>query len=194
MNDVKNIYGKAIIFSAPSGAGKTTIVKHIIEKIPELSFSISACSRKKRTNEVDGVDYHFLNLEEFKNKIKADAFIEWEEVYENSFYGTLKSEINKIWSINKHVIFDVDVVGGISLKKYFGENALSIFIEPPSIKVLENRLKSRNTDSNEDIKTRVNKAIEELNYKNQFDHCIINDDLNETLNNADNLIAEFLKK
>ena len=186
--------GKAIIFSAPSGAGKTTIVKHIINQIPELSFSISACSRNKRKNEINGVDYYFLDVNEFKNKIKADEFIEWEEVYANNFYGTLKSEITKIWSHNKHVIFDVDVVGGISLKKYFSESALSIFIEPPSIDILEQRLKSRNTDSLEAIKTRVDKAKEELEYKKSFDQCLINDDLNTTLFAAENIIKEFLLK
>ena len=186
--------GKAIIFSAPSGAGKTTIVKHIINQIPELSFSISACSRNKRKNEINGVDYYFLDVNEFKNKIKADEFIEWEEVYANNFYGTLKSEITKIWSLNKHVIFDVDVVGGISLKKYFSESALSIFIEPPSIAILEERLKSRNTDSLDAIKTRVKKAKEELEYKKSFDQYLINDNLNTTLVNAENIIKEFLQK
>ena len=194
MISISNISGKAIIFSAPSGAGKTTVVKHILKEIKNLSFSISACSRKKRKNEINGKDYHFLELNEFKNKIKAGEFIEWEEVYENNFYGTLKSEIIKLWEQNKHVIFDVDVIGGISLKKHFGDNAVSIFIEPPTIEVLEERLKSRNTDSKEAINTRINKAIEELNYKKHFDYCIVNDDLNKTLKNAEKIIIEFLKK
>ena len=194
MISISNISGKAIIFSAPSGAGKTTVVKHILKEIKNLSFSISACSRKKRKNEINGKDYHFLELNEFKNKIKAEEFIEWEEVYENNFYGTLKSEIIKIWKQNKHVIFDVDVIGGISLKKHFGDNAISIFIEPPTIEVLEERLKSRNTDSKEAINTRINKAIEELNYKKYFDYCIVNDDLNKTLHSAEKIIVEFLKK
>lgn len=194
MSKHSNISGKAIIFSAPSGAGKTTVVKHVLKEISNLSFSISACSRKKRKNEVNGIDYHFLELNEFKTKIKANEFIEWEEVYENNFYGTLKSEINKIWKLKKHVIFDVDVVGGISLKKYFGNNAVSIFIDPPSLETLENRLKSRNTDSKKEIKTRIDKAIEELNYKDQFDHCIVNDNLSETLIRAEEIIIEFLTK
>ena len=194
MSKHSNISGKAIIFSAPSGAGKTTVVKHVLKEISNLSFSISACSRKKRKNEVNGIDYHFLELNEFKTKIKANEFIEWEEVYENNFYGTLKSEINKIWKLKKHVIFDVDVVGGISLKKYFGNNAVSIFIDPPSLEILENRLKSRNTDSKKEIKTRIDKAIEELNYKDQFDHCIVNDNLSETLIRAEEIIIEFLTK
>jgi len=194
MSRSTNFSGKAIIFSAPSGAGKTTVVKHIINQIPELSFSISACSRNRRKNEINGVDYYFLDVNEFKKKINADEFIEWEEVYKDNFYGTLKSEITKIWNLNKHVIFDVDVVGGISLKKYFSESALSIFIEPPSIAILEQRLKSRNTDSLAAIQTRVDKAKEELGYKKSFDQCLINDDLNTTLVNAENIIKEFLQK
>jgi len=194
MSRSTNFSGKAIIFSAPSGAGKTTVVKHIINQIPELSFSISACSRNRRKNEINGVDYYFLDVNEFKKKINADEFIEWEEVYKDNFYGTLKSEITKIWNLNKHVIFDVDVVGGISLKKYFSESALSIFIEPPSIAILEQRLKSRNTDSLDAIKTRVKKAKEELEYKKSFDQCLINDNLNTTLVNAENIIKEFLQK
>ncbi len=194
MSSATNFSGKVIIFSAPSGAGKTTVVKHVLKEIADLSFSISACTRKKRGNEVNGIDYHFLNLSEFKNKIKADEFIEWEEVYENNFYGTLKSEINKIWNLKKHVIFDVDVVGGISLKKHFGDNALSIFIEPPSIKILEERLNYRNTDSIEVIKTRVEKAKDELEFKNEFDKCLMNDDLETTLISAKNIITQFVKK
>ena len=190
----KEFNGKAIILSAPSGAGKTTIVKNLLTTKMPLSFSISACSRPKRNNEINGKDYHFLSIEEFKTKINDNSFIEWEEVYENNFYGTLKSEINKIWKLKKHVIFDVDVVGGISLKKYFGNNAVSIFIDPPSLEILENRLKSRNTDSKKEIKTRIDKAIEELNYKDQFDHCIVNDNLSETLIRAEEIIIEFLTK
>ncbi len=191
---LKKPNGKAIIFSAPSGAGKTTIVKKILEtKIP-LMFSISACSRLKRENEKNGVDYHFLSVEDFKKKIENDEFIEWEEVYKNNFYGTLKTEVEKIWESGKHVVFDVDVLGGISLKRYFGKNAISIFINPPSLKILFERLKKRATDNKESLQKRMNKAESEINYKDQFDVIINNDELDTAVNNTLNIVENFIYK
>lgn len=184
---------KMIIVSAPSGAGKTTIVKYIIENVPQLQFSISACSREKRPNEVDGKDYYFISAEEFKKKINNDEFVEWEEVYEDKFYGTLKSELERIWSLQKYVIFDVDVKGGVNIKKMYGDNALSLFIMPPSIEVLEERLRNRKTNSEDDIVQRVKKAEYELTFKSQFDKIIINDDLNVAQNEALNAVNDFLK-
>ena len=184
--------GKCIIFSAPSGAGKTTIVHELLKLRNDLSFSVSACSRPPRVNEIDGKDYHFLGVEGFKQKIKDDAFIEWEEVYENHFYGTLQSEIERIWKAGKVVIFDVDAYGGISLKKYFKDAALSFFISPPSLTVLENRLKSRNTETVEKIKTRLSKAEEELGLAEQFDINVVNDNLEPTIKWINHKVTEFL--
>lgn len=183
---------KVIIFSAPSGSGKTTLVKHCLEVFPQLAFSISCTTRNPRGTEQNGVDYYFLSPEEFRQKISENAFVEFEEVYTDKFYGTLKSEVERIWNSGKTVIFDVDVKGGISLKKYFGEKALSIFIMPPSVEELEKRLISRATDDAETIKTRVAKAEEEIGYKNQFDEIIINDDLEKAKSDIENLIHNFL--
>jgi len=168
---------KVIIVSAPSGAGKTTLVKHLLESFPQLEFSISATSRKPRQNEKDGIDYYFISVDEFKKKINNNEFIEWEEVYPNCYYGTLKSEIHRIWEKNKVVLFDVDVKGGINLKKIFKNNAISIFIAPPDLKTLEKRLINRGTETNESIKTRLEKASYEMNFKDKFDYIIINDNL-----------------
>ena len=190
----KEFNGKAIILSAPSGAGKTTIVKNLLTTKMPLSFSISACSRPKRNNEINGKDYHFLSIEEFKTKINDNSFIEWEEVYENNFYGTLKSEINRIWKSNNHVIFDVDVIGGIALKNYFNEKALSIFIDPPSIEVLFERLKKRDTDDKHSLKRRMEKAESELEYKSQFDQIIINDKLEIATKQTTKLVQNFISK
>ena len=189
-----NFKGKCIIFSAPSGAGKTTIVRHLLNQNYNLEFSISACSRAKRGHEVDGKDYYFLSVEAFKNKIKSDDFLEWEEVYHDHFYGTLKSEIERIWSENKHVIFDVDVQGGINLKKYFGESALAIFVKPPSIAHLENRLRGRETETEESIARRVGKAQLEMEFASKFDYVLLNDDLETALNEAKNVVSSFLSK
>lgn len=183
---------KVIIFSAPSGSGKTTLVKHSLEVFNELQFSISCTTRQPRGSEVHAVDYHFLSPDEFRQKISEDAFVEFEEVYTDKYYGTLKSEVEKIWNQGKVVIFDVDVKGGISLKKYFGEKALSIFIEPPSIEELERRLISRNTDDAETIKTRVEKAEEELSYAKEFDRIVINNDLNIAKEEIESLIKNFI--
>ena len=187
-----NFTGKAIIFSAPSGAGKTTIVKSLLANKLPLSFSISACSRQKRENEINGKDYHFLSIEDFKQKINEQAFIEWEEVYENNYYGTLKSEIERIWNDKKHVVFDVDVVGGLNLKKHFGNNALAIFIQPPSMDVLFDRLSNRATDSKTSLNKRKDKAKHEMTYSSSFDSIIINDQLKETIEVAEKKVKDFL--
>lgn len=187
--------GKAIIFSAPSGAGKTTIVQHLLEKHPELGFSISACTRDKRgRTEVDGIDYYFLTAEEFKKRIDQDAFVEWEEVYEGNFYGTLKEEVQRIWNQGKAVIFDVDVKGGLKLKEYFGENALAIFVKVPSIEVLQERLKSRNSESSSSLSQRLYKAKFEMTFEKEFDVTLVNEDLKTSLKKAEVLVANFIEK
>lgn len=185
--------GKCLIFSAPSGAGKTTIVKHLLSCGLNLSFSISACTRPKRGLEKDGIDYYFLSVEDFKKRIENDAFIEWEEVYQDHFYGTLKNEIQRIWDANKHVIFDVDVIGGLNLKKHFGEKALSIFVMPPSIEVLEERLRGRGTDAEDRIQKRLAKAEKELAMANQFDWTLYNNDLETACKEAENQVRKFLE-
>lgn len=183
---------KVIIFSAPSGSGKTTLVKHCLEYFPELQFSVSCTTRNPRGTEQNGIDYHFISPEEFKKRISEDAFVEFEEVYTDKFYGTLKSEVEKIWSEGKVVIFDVDVKGGISLKKYFGEKALSIFIMPPSIEELERRLITRATDDLQTIKMRVAKASEEITYQKEFDKILVNTDLDQAKSEIEKLVKEFI--
>ncbi len=184
--------GKLIIFSAPSGAGKTTIVHHLLKVFPDLEFSVSACSREMRKGEAYGVDYYFLSVDEFKDKIERGEFVEWEEVYKDNFYGTLRSEVERIWKKGKHVIFDVDVIGGINLKKQFGANALSVFVMPPSIEHLENRLKSRETETPESIARRMGKAEQELKTANQFDKIILNDKLEHAFEEAEGIVEDFL--
>lgn len=186
--------GKCIIFSAPSGAGKTTIVHGLLDRMDNLAFSISACSRAPRPNEIDGKDYYFLSVEDFKARIDSRDFIEWEEVYKNHFYGTLKSEVDRLWELNKTVVFDVDVFGGINLKSYFGENALSFFIQPPSIDTLEERLRNRKTESEDKIQTRLKKASEELKMSNHFDRVVVNDNLDLTIDEVEKYVKEYLKK
>ena len=183
---------KVIIFSAPSGSGKTTLVKHCLQQFPQLQFSVSATTRSLRGEEIHGKDYFFLSVEAFKKLISENAFVEYEEVYHDKFYGTLKSEVERIWQSGKTVIFDVDVKGGIALKKYFGDKALSVFIMPPSVEELERRLVSRATDDPETIKTRVAKASEEMTYKDQFDAIIVNNDLDEAKNTTENILKNFL--
>jgi len=190
----ENKTGKCIIFSAPSGAGKTTIVQSLLKKNLGLEFSISACSREPRGKEIDGVDYHFLGIEGFKNEIEKDAFIEWEEVYKNNYYGTLKSVIQSIWDKNNTVVFDVDVVGGINLKKIFGANALSIFIQPPSYEELEKRLRNRSTETEDKIQLRMSKASEELSRAKDFDTIVVNDELEVAINKVEQEILHFLKQ
>lgn len=184
--------GKCIIVSAPSGAGKTTLVRHLLEQEPGLAFSVSATSRAKRSYEVDGKDYHFITPEEFQRRIDADEFVEWEEVYPGQFYGTLKHELHRIWKDGKHPIFDVDVVGGLDLKEIFGPNALAVFIAPPSIGALEERLRQRGTETPESLAKRVAKAAHELTYAPRFDATVINDDLDRACEEARRRVDEFL--
>ena len=184
--------GKLIIFSAPSGAGKTTLVRHLLSKRNDLAFSVSCCTREPRKGEKNGVDYYFLTPEEFKQKVEKNEFAEWEEVYENHCYGTLNSEIERIWAEGKHVIFDIDVVGGVNLKNKFGEKALSVFVQPPSVEALAERLTNRNTDSEEKLKMRIAKAEKELEYAPKFDEIIINDDLEKAKAEVEKLISNFL--
>ena len=187
--------GKLIIFSAPSGAGKTTIVHHVLKKFSDqLEFSISACTRAKRLNEIDGKDYHFITTEDFKQKIKNHEFIEWEEVYTGQFYGTLKSELERIWNKGKNVIFDLDVQGGINLKRNFGRQAFAIFVMPPSVEILELRLKQRQTETPESLAKRIAKAKEEIKVSDQFDKILINENLDKACIEAEKLVSEFLKK
>jgi guanylate kinase len=187
--------GKALIFSAPSGSGKTTIVHHLLKNNPDLGFSISASTRDKRgRKEEDGKDYHFLSPEEFKEKIDADEFIEWEEVYAGNFYGTLKSEIERVWAEGKNVIFDVDVKGGINLKKYFGDKALSVFVKAPSLEILEERLKDRGTESEESLSRRLFKAKFEMTFQDKFDVVLVNEDLQKSLEEAQRLYDAFKAK
>lgn len=188
----KPMEGKLIIFSAPSGAGKTTIVQYLLSIFPEISFSISCTTRPKRENEVDGKDYYFLTEEQFQEKIKNNEFIEYEEVYKGRYYGTLHSEIERLWNQGKHVIFDIDVRGGLNLKKQFKDRALAIFIAPPSLKDLEERLKNRNTENLESLLTRIQKADEELSFAKDFDAVIINDNLEKAQNKARTLVKNFL--
>jgi guanylate kinase len=185
--------GKCIIFSAPSGAGKTTIVHALLAKNLGLSFSVSACSRDPRPKEINGKDYYFLGIEGFKEQIQNDAFIEWEEVYTNNFYGTLKNEIQRIWDSGNAVIFDVDVIGGLNLKNIFGENALAIFVQPPSFEELEQRLRLRSTESEDKINQRMSKARKELEYASQFDKILVNENLDEAIETAKSWVEQFLK-
>ncbi len=185
--------GKLIIVSAPSGAGKTTLVKHLLGQGLNLEFSISATSRGKRHNEAHGKDYYFLTPEEFKTKIDAEHFLEWEEVYEGKYYGTLKSEVDRISQKGGNVIFDVDVVGGLNIKQQYGDRALAIFIKPPSVEELERRLKSRATDDEETIASRVAKAEHELTYGEKFDVIIVNDDLNTASHEMVNRVKDFIE-
>lgn len=186
--------GKLVIFSAPSGSGKSTIINYLLQKGFDLEFSISATSRKPRGTEKNGVEYYFLSPEEFRNKIAGNEFLEHEEVYPDCFYGTLKSEIERIHNDGKNVIFDVDVVGGLNIKKFYGEQALSVFIAPPSIEELRNRLQKRNTDSPEMIEKRIAKAQFEMSFAPKFDVIIVNDNLEAALVKSEKILKEFLRK
>ncbi len=185
---------KVVIFSAPSGSGKSTIVKHILGRHPEMEFSVSATSRPPRGTEIDGVEYLFYSADTFRRLVAEDKFVEHEEVYPDRFYGTLKSEVNRIWGKGHVIIFDVDVKGGVNLKKYFGDKALSVFIQAPSVDVLRERLEKRGTDSPADIEKRVAKAAEEMTFAGKFDRVLVNDDLEEAYRAADAMVDPFLAR
>jgi len=187
--------GKLIIFSAPSGSGKTTLVRHLLD-YPDLNlaFSISATSRQKRCGETNGIDYYFISPSEFKEKINKNAFVEWEEVYKDNYYGTLKSEVERLLKIGKNVIFDIDVKGGINIKKQYPDNSLAIFVKPPSVAALKERLKNRKTESEEKIAMRIAKATEELQYAKHFDVEVLNDDLETAKNEVLNLVKNFISQ
>jgi guanylate kinase len=184
--------GKLVIVSAPSGAGKTTIVKHLLNSGMNLAFSVSATTRQLRGNETDGEDYFFLTVSDFIKRIENDEFVEWEEVYKDMFYGTMKSELERIWAKGNHVLFDVDAKGGINLKKKFGTNSIALFIMPPSIEELKNRLVKRGTDSPEKIRMRVDKAMDEMKLANQFDTVIVNNQLDKAKEEATIIVSSFL--
>ncbi len=184
--------GRVIIFSAPSGAGKSTLIGELLKTVPDLEFSISATSRPPRGKEKDGVEYYFFTEEEFKRKAGAGEFVEWEEVYPGTSYGTLKSEIERIWSKGHVILFDIDVAGALNLKKLFGENALSIFVMPPSVGELEKRLYGRGTDSEETIRKRLAKAEQEIGYSVHFDRVIVNDSLDQAVAETEKAVKEFI--
>ena len=186
--------GKLVIFSAPSGSGKTTIVRRLLSNFPQFEFSISATSRQPRGTEQNGVDYYFLTPEEFAEAVREERFVEWEEVYAGTCYGTLRSEMERIWAKGNVIVFDVDVLGGINLKKIFGDDACSIFVQPPSIEELERRLRGRATDSEEVIAKRVAKAEFELSKASEFDHVVVNDDLDVAVDETIAIINDFLNK
>jgi guanylate kinase len=186
--------GKLIVFSAPSGSGKTTIVRYLLGKEDlNLEFSISATSRSPRKEEIDGKDYYFMDLKAFKTHIKNDDFLEWEEVYRDNFYGTLNAEIARIWAMKKHVVFDIDVVGGLDIKRIYPEQTLAVFVEPPSIEELKIRLKKRKTESEDRIAMRVAKASIEMATAPQFDHIIVNENLDKALDEAYRLVKDFIQ-
>lgn len=186
--------GKLIIFSAPSGAGKTTIVQAMLERVPQLEFSISACSRPKRKNETGGRDYYFLGIEGFRRKISEGAFLEWEEVYPEHYYGTLLSEVYRIWDAGRHVIFDVDVFGGLNIKSKFPEQALAIFVMPPSLEELEKRLRDRSTEDEDSLRKRLEKARYEISKAGEFDKVIVNDELDKAIEEAFNTVKAFVEE
>ncbi len=185
--------GKLFVFSAPSGSGKTTLVHHLLNQNLPLGFSISATSRAPRGKEVDGKDYYFLSEKDFREKINKDAFVEYEEVYESAFYGTLRSEIERLWAEGKHVLFDIDVVGGLNVKAQFPEETLSIFVQPPSLEELENRLRNRGTETEDKIQQRLDKSAKELVYAQDFDVILVNDNLNLAKQEVVRLVKQFLQ-
>ncbi len=184
--------GKILIFTAPSGAGKTTIVRHLLTYFPDLAFSVSATTRKQRPNEVDGKDYYFLSQDDFQQKIAQGDFVEWEEVYPGGFYGTLRSEINRLWALGKTIVFDIEVKGATNLKKFYPEDSLAVFVQPPSEEVLFQRLRGRSTEDAASLAARIKRAGEELRYATSFDRILLNDVLQEALAEAEILTANFL--
>lgn len=186
--------GKLIIFSAPSGSGKTTIVHRLLARFPQLKFSVSATSRAMRPGEQNGKDYHFLSVQDFKQYRDQDRFLEWEEVYPNQFYGTLMSEVEKIWNAGGHVVFDVDVKGGLNIKRKFPERTLAVFVAPPSLQELENRLRKRGTETEESLRKRVGKADQEMQSAPLFDRIIVNDQLEKAVQEAVQAVGQFLEK
>ncbi|MBX2934102.1 MAG: guanylate kinase [Ferruginibacter sp.] len=189
-----NRSNKIIIITAPSGAGKTSITRHLMKVFPQLAFSVSAATRSPRGNEKNGVDYHFISTEEFQEKIRHNEFIEWEMVYEGKYYGTLKSEMEKIWSQGKIPVLDIDVKGAIHVQQQYPENSLSIFIQAPSIDELQKRLQSRGTETDQSLAARVNKASYELSFKNHFNKIIINDQLQRACTEAESIVAAFISR
>jgi guanylate kinase len=185
---------KIIIITAPSGAGKTSITRHLMQKFPELAFSVSAATRKPRGYEVDGKDYHFITEEEFKQRIQQNEFVEWEMVYEGKYYGTLKSELESIWSRSKIPVLDIDVKGAIHVQQQFPDSVLSLFIETPSVEVLKKRLEGRGTETDESLSARINKAAYELSFRDHFNRSIVNDDLQRACTEAEQIVGEFLRK
>jgi guanylate kinase len=185
--------GKLIIFCAPSGSGKSTIVQHLVKCDLDLAFSISATSRLPRAGEVDGKEYHFISPDLFREKIGANEFVEWEEVYTDQFYGTLRSEVERIWESGNHALFDIDVEGGMNLKQNYGDNALSVFVQPPSLEELEKRLRARGTDDETSLQKRIGKAEYELAFAPRFDYILVNDSLETALLEAEKLVGDFVK-
>lgn len=184
--------GKMLIFTAPSGAGKTTIVRHLLEKYDDLAFSVSATTRAKRPHEVDGVDYYFLTVPEFRERAKTGEFVEWEEVYEEQYYGTLRSEVSRLWSEGKHIVFDIEVKGATNIKDMYTDQCLATFVKPPSLEILIERLKNRKTESAESLKKRIVRVKEEMSYEHSFDRILINDLLEVTLKEAEFLVETYL--
>jgi guanylate kinase len=185
---------KIIIITAPSGAGKTSITHYLLRTFPQLAFSVSAATRQARGNEKNGVDYYFISLDDFKNKIQHNEFVEWEMVYEGKYYGTLKSELQRMWDNNQVPVLDIDVKGAIHVRQQYPDTSLTIFIEPPSVEVLRKRLQSRGTETEESLAARVNKASYEISFKDQFDVCILNDNLDKACKEANDVVAAFLQR
>jgi guanylate kinase len=185
--------GRLVIFSAPSGAGKTSIVRHLLDQDLNLAFSVSATTRAPRAGEVDGRDYHFLGIDDFKARVHAGDFVEWEEVYPGRFYGTLRSELERIWAGGRHALFDIDVIGGLDLKELFQDRALAVFVQPPSVEALEQRLRERGTENGETLRMRVDKAVHELGYADRFDAVVVNDRLPQACAEAEALVRRFLR-